>query len=57
MATYHWVKEMAIPLLMKDPNMGAKKIQEELEGKYQVQIGYGTVHKGFVLAKEQIQGT
>jgi hypothetical protein len=42
---------------MKYPNMGAKKIQEELEDKYQVKIGYGTVHKGFVLVKEQIHGT
>jgi len=38
---------------MKDPNMGAKKKQKELEDKYQVKIGYDTVHKGFVLAKEQ----
>ena len=42
MASYHWVAEKAVPLLMKDPNMGAKKIQEELEDKYQVKIGYGT---------------
>jgi hypothetical protein len=42
---------------MKDLNMGAKKIQEELEDKYQVKIGYGTVHKGFVMAGEQIHGT
>ena len=53
MASYHWVHEKSVPLLMKDPNMGAKKKQKELEDKYQVKIGYDTVHKGFVLAKEQ----
>ena len=42
MASYHWVAKKAVPLPMKDPNMGAKKIQEELEDKYQVKIGYGT---------------
>ena len=57
MASYHWVAEKTVPLLMKDPNMGAKKIQEELEDKYQVKIGYGTVHMGFVIAGEKIHGT
>ena len=57
MVSYHWVAEKAVPLLMKDPNMGAKKIQEELEDKYQVKIGYGTVHKGFIVVEEQIHGT
>jgi hypothetical protein len=30
-ATHHWVAEKAIPFLKKDPNMGAKKLQKELE--------------------------
>jgi len=34
MVSYHWVAEKAVPLLMKDPNMGANKIQEELDDKY-----------------------
>ena len=33
MASYHWVAEKAIPFLKKDPNMGSKKLQEELEDK------------------------
>ena len=56
MASYHWVAEKAVPLLKKNPNMGAKKIQEELENKYQVKIGYRTVHKGTTLASEHIFG-
>ena len=57
MATYHWVTEKAIPLLKKDLNMGAKKIQEELEEKYQVAIGYSTVHLGKDKAEQQFFGT
>jgi hypothetical protein len=39
MASHNWVAEKAIPYLMKDANMGAKKLQE-LEDKYNVRIGY-----------------
>ena len=46
MATYHWVAEKAIPFLKKDANIGAKKLQKELEDKYQVSIGYSTVWLG-----------
>jgi len=53
MASYHWVAEKAIPILMKHPTMGAKKLQEELEDKYDITIGYGTVHMGFVIAGEK----
>ena len=56
MASYHWVAEKAIPFLKKDPNMGSKKLQEELEDKYQVKIGYSTVHLGRDVAREQIFG-
>ena len=33
MASFHWVAEKAIPFLKKDANMGAKKLQKELQGK------------------------
>ena len=46
MATYHWVAEKAIPFLKKDANIGAKKLQKELEDKYQVSIGYSTIWLG-----------
>ena len=49
--------EKEIPLLKKDLNMGAKKIQEELEEKYQVAIGYSTVHLGKDVAEQQIFST
>ena len=57
MASYHWVAEKAIPFLRKDANMGAKKLQKELEEKYNVTIGYGTVWFGRQIAGENIFGT
>ena len=57
MATYHWVAEKAIPFLKKDANIGAKKLQKELEDKYQVSIGYSTVWLGRQKAAEHIFGT
>jgi len=57
MALYHWVAEKVIPFLKKDPNMGSKELQEELEDKYQVKIGYSIVHLGRDVAREQIFGT
>jgi len=57
MASYHWVAEKATPFLKKDPNMGSKELQEELEDKYQVKIGYSIVHLGRDVAREQIFGT
>ena len=55
--TYHWVAEKAIPLLKKDPNMGVKKIHGEFGEKYQVKIGYSTVHLGKDVAEQQIFST
>ena len=57
MASYHWVAEKAIPFLKKDANMGAKKLQKELDEKYNVTIGYGTVWSGRQIAAEKIFGT
>lgn len=57
MASYHWVAEKAITFLKKDPNMGAKKLQQELEDKYQVTIGYSTVWAGRQIAAEKKFGT
>ena len=41
-----WVAFHAIPLLMKKPQMGAKELQETLQGFHNVTIGYDTVWKG-----------
>ena len=57
MASFHWVVEKAILFLKKDANMGAKKLQKELEEKYNVTIGYGTVWAGRQIATEKIFGT
>jgi len=57
MASFHWVVEKAILFLKKDANMGAKKLQKELEEKYNVTIGYGTVLAGRQIAAEKIFGT
>jgi hypothetical protein len=57
MASYKWVAEKAILFLKKNPNMGSKKLQEELEDKYNVKIGYSTVHLGHEVAGNQIFGT
>ena len=54
MASFHWVVEKAILFLKKDANMGAKKLQKELEEKYNVTIGYGTVWAGRQIAAEKI---
>ena len=56
MATYHWVVEKAIPFLKKDPNIGAKKLQKELEDKYYVSIGNSTVWNGRQKAAGHIFG-
>jgi hypothetical protein len=40
MASIGWVAERAIPLLKKNPQMGAKELQEELNYKYKIEILY-----------------
>ena len=57
MTSYHWVAEKAIPYLMKNPGMMTTKLQEELQEKYQVTIGYSTVWYGMQKACEHIYGT
>ena len=57
MASYKWVRDKAIPFLKKDPNMLATKLKKELEEKYQVTIGYPTVHLGREKARQELFGT
>ena len=40
MANIGWVAERAIRLLKRDPQMGAKKFQEEFNYKYKIGITY-----------------
>jgi hypothetical protein len=56
MANIGWVAERAIPLLKKDPSMGAKALQEELNYKYKVDIPYQTVYNGRVRAADKLFG-
>ncbi|KAG6416104.1 hypothetical protein SASPL_123528 [Salvia splendens] len=57
MASYHWVGEKAIPFLKKDPNMGAIKLQNELQEKYVTTIHYSTIYAGMQIASEKFYGT
>ncbi|XP_040382680.1 probable leucine-rich repeat receptor-like protein kinase At1g35710 [Oryza brachyantha] len=57
MASYNWVAEKAILFLKKDPNIGTKKLKEELESKYNVTIGYHTVWQGRQKAADHIFGS
>ena len=41
--SYEWVAFHAIPLLMKKSQMGAKELQETLQGVHNVTIGYDIV--------------
>jgi hypothetical protein len=44
--TSAWVAFHAKPLLMNKPQMGAKELQQTLQGTHNVTIGYDTVWKG-----------
>lgn len=52
-----WVAFHAIPLLMKKPQMGVKKLQETLQGFHNVTIGYDTVWKGKKKALKELFGS
>ena len=53
MASYNWISKKVIPFLKKSPNMGSKELQE-LEEKYDVTLGYSTVHLGHEMASKQL---
>jgi hypothetical protein len=43
MPSQAWVADKALPLLRKNPNMGAKAMQIYLQDEYNVTLGYDTV--------------
>jgi hypothetical protein len=43
--TAAWVANKALPILMLEPELGAKKLQKRLQEKFNVVIGYDTVRK------------
>jgi hypothetical protein len=52
-----WVAFHALPLLMKKPHMGAKELQDTLQGVHNVTIGYDTVWKGKEKALKELFGS
>ncbi|WVZ98256.1 hypothetical protein U9M48_043721 [Paspalum notatum var. saurae] len=56
MASQGWVAERTVPLLKKNPGMGAAEVKAELESKYNIQIPYQTVWYGKEKAAEKLFG-
>ncbi|CAO2043102.1 unnamed protein product [Urochloa humidicola] len=56
MANQAWVAERAIPLLKKEPGMGAREIGDALQDKYKIQIHYQTVWYGRQRAADKLFG-
>jgi hypothetical protein len=52
-----WAAYKALPILMSEPDLGAKKLQKRLQKKYNVTIGYDTVWKGKEKAMTEMYGT
>jgi hypothetical protein len=52
-----WVAFHALPVLMKKPHMGAKELQDTLQGVHNVTIGYNTVWKGKEKALKELFGS
>jgi hypothetical protein len=55
--TNTWVAYRALPILMSEPRLGAKKLQKRLQEKYNVVIGYDTVWKGKEKAMVELYDT
>ncbi|XP_062208956.1 uncharacterized protein LOC133910651 [Phragmites australis] len=56
MANQAWVAERSMDILRKDPTLGAKKLQADLEGKYNIKLDYSMVWKGRSRALAELQG-
>jgi hypothetical protein len=52
-----WVADKALPILMSEAELGAKKLQKRLQEKFNVVIGYDTVWKGKEKSMEELYGT
>jgi hypothetical protein len=55
--TSTWVAYKVLPILMSEPDLGAKKLQKRLQEKYNVTIEYDTVWKGKEKAMSEMYGT
>jgi hypothetical protein len=56
MLSQTWVTNKALPLLMKNPNMGAKAMKIYLQDEYNVTIGYDTMWMGREQALHELYG-
>jgi hypothetical protein len=55
--TAAWVADKALPILISELELGAKKLQKRLQEKFNVIIGYHTVWKGKEKAMAELYGT
>jgi hypothetical protein len=55
--TGSWVASLALPILTKNPHMGAKELQTKLEEDHNVTIAYETVWRGKEKALKELYGT
>jgi hypothetical protein len=55
--TCGWVASKAIHYLKKNPNMGPKELQEELQDKHKCEIHYDTVQRVRNIALREIFGS
>jgi hypothetical protein len=52
-----WVADKALPILMLEPELGAKKLQKRLQEKFNIVIGYDTIWKGKEKAMTELYDT
>jgi hypothetical protein len=52
-----WVASLALPILTKKSNMGAKELQTTLQDAHNCKIHYETMWKGKEKASAQLYGT
>jgi hypothetical protein len=57
MASQKWIAEKAIAWLRKNPNLGAKDLQNKLSELYSVEVTYGTAWAGRQKALDKIYGS
>ena len=57
MTSQKWIVEKAVAWLRKNPNLGAKDLQNKLSEVYSVEVSYGTAWAGRQKALDKIYGS
>jgi len=57
MASEKWIAKKAVAWLRKNPNLGAKDLQNKLSEVYGVEVSYGTAWAGRQKALDKIYGS